>query len=418
MKTIKKSIICLITSILLIISALLPKEVVKAASSTVYFETDETTLTVGNTISIYLCVDSDVTLGDFEGFISYNADIIEYVSGASCITGGDGVLKVYDYGASTTNTRKYILNFKIIDVGSSELNVTEAVAYEYESGDAMSLSSTPLKINTTAPKTASENALLETLKISPGTLTPSFDPEVYVYNTEVDANTQNLILSALAQDVEAKVKITGNQNLVPGSNKVVIQVVAEAGNTKEYVITVNKEEKVEDKEEVNESKDSNDNGQNEWRFQASNNNGVVQISGQYYFTVPKNANGVEIPKGYERSDFVLDGITIPAYQKEGTTDSDYLLLVLTNEAGETGLYRYDRIEKTVQRYPDEKIVLSNPSDESYEIAELSELVRDYKENLSQLALIIALLIALSGILLIGLIHFYIKSKGMKSDDLD
>ena len=158
MKTIKKSIICLITSILLIISALLPKEVVKAASSTVYFETDETTLTVGNTISIYLCVDSDVTLGDFEGFISYNADIIEYVSGASCITGGDGVLKVYDYGASTTNTRKYILNFKIIDVGSSELNVTEAVAYEYESGDAMSLSSTPLKINTTAPKTASENA--------------------------------------------------------------------------------------------------------------------------------------------------------------------------------------------------------------------------------------------------------------------
>ena len=237
--------------------------------------------------------------------------------------------------------------------------------------------------------------MLETLKISPGTLTPSFDPEVYVYNTEVDANTQNLILSALAQDVEAKVKITGNQNLVPGSNKVVIEVVAEAGNTKEYVITVNKEEKVEDKEEVNESKDSNDNGQNEWRFQASNNNGVVQISGQYYFTVPKNANGVEIPKGYERSDFVLDGITIPAYQKEGTTDSDYLLLVLTNEAGETGLYRYDRIEKTVQRYPDEKIVLSNPSDESYEIAELSELVRDYKENLSQLALIIALLIALS-----------------------
>lgn len=414
----KKSAIYAIAGLMLIMTVLFPRKEVKAASATAFFETEETNLTVGNTISVYLCVNADVTLGDFEGFISYSSDLVEFVSGASCITGGDGTLKVYDFGTSSTNTRKYILNFKVIDTGILEFDLNDSVAYEYESGNAMSLSSTPFKIKTNAPETASENASLESLKISPGTLTPSFDPEVYVYNTEVDENTESLILSAFAQDLDAKISINGNQNLIAGSNQVKIEVKAKAGNTKEYVITVNKKEKLEETEDNSDLNETTDTHKNEWRFDATNKDGVIQISGQYYFTVAKNTNEVEIPKGYSRNDFILNGITIPAYQKDGESKSDYLLLVLTNEAGESALYRYDRIDKTIQRYPDEKIVIANTSDESYEIAELKELVRDYKEDLSQLALIIALLIGFSGILLIGVVHFYVKAKGMQEDDLD
>lgn len=418
MKSLKRSCLYIVTSMLLVITFFISKAEAKAASASVYFETEQASPMVGDTISIYLCVDTNGTLGDFEGFISYDADMLEYVSGTSCITGGDGVLKVYDFGTSSTNTRKYLLTFKVLDVGYVELSVRDSVAYEYESGDAMSSSSTPLKMNTTAPESASDNALLESLKISPGTLSPSFDPEVYVYNTSVDAKTEKLILSAFAQDLDAKISIEGNQDLKPGSNEVIIKVVAKAGNSKEYVILVQKEE-IEKAEEGSLDKDEeNDILDKEWRFEATKEDGVIQIHGQYYFTVVNGSNEVEIPKGYTKSSFVLDGITIPAYQKEGAVESDYLLLVLSNEAGDAGLYRYDRVEKTIQRYPEEKIVLANQGDDAYELAQLKELVQDYKEDLSQLGLVIALLIALACVLFIGLIYFYVKSRGMHVDDLE
>lgn len=418
MKSLKRSCLYIVTSMLLVLTFFISKVEARAASASVYFETEQASPMVGDTISIYLCVDTNGTLGDFEGFISYDADMLEYVSGTSCITGGDGVLKVYDFGTSSNNTRKYLLTFKVLEVGYVELSVRDSVAYEYESGDAMSLSSTPLKMNTTAPESASENALLESLKISPGTLSPSFDPEVYVYNTNVDAKTENLILSAFAQDLDAKISIDGNQNLKAGSNEVIIKVVAKAGNSKEYVILVQKEETEKVEENSSDKNEENDILDKEWRFEATKEDGVTQIHGQYYFTVINGTSEVEIPKGYTKSSFVLDGITIPAYQKEGAVESDYLLLVLSNEAGDAGLYRYDRVEKTIQRYPEEKILLANQGDDAYELAQLKELVQDYKEDLSQLGLVIALLIALACVLFIGLIYFYVKSRGMHVDDLE
>ena len=418
MKSFKRSCIYTLTSVLLVITFFISKIEVTAASASVYFETEKASPIVGNTISIYLCVDTNGTLGDFEGFISYDADMLEYVGGASCITGGDGVLKVYDFGTSSTNTRKYLLTFKVLEVGYVELSVRDSIAYEYESGDAMSLSSTPLKMNTTAPESASDNAWLESLKISPGTLTPSFDPEVYVYNTSVDATTEHLILSALAQDLDAKVNISGNQNLKTGSNEVVVSVTAKAGNKKEYMIFVEKEDIPKEDENTSDIDEDKDTLNKEWRFEATKDDGIIQIHGQYYYTVVSKSDSIEIPKGYTKSSFVLNGITIPAYQKDGEVESDYLLLLLSNEAGDTGLYRYDRVEKTIQRYPEEKITIAKPSDDAYELAQLKELVKDYKEDLSQLGLVIALLIALSGVLLIGFIYFYVKSKGMHVDELD
>ena len=395
--------------------AMLPARIVSAASANIYFETEYHNASVGDEISVYLYVDTDITLGDFEGYISYNPDILEFKSGPSCITGGDGTLKVYDYGTSSTQPRKYMMIFKVIDIGYVQFDVIgEPVAYDYESGDAMSVSSMAYGISTVAAASASENALLESLKIVPGTLTPSFDPSIYEYNTIVDTDATNLIVSALPQDFSSKVSVKGNQNLNIGSNEVTIEVTAAAGNVQKYVINVIKEEKTDKSEEPEEPKAPD----LEWRFEAVEESGNIKIAGQYFYTVAKDNGAVTIPEGFEKRDFVLDGFNIPAYQEEGNDQSDYFLLVLTNEAGETGLYRYDRLEKTIQRYFDDNIIITSPTSDQEEIQELSSLVRDYKQNLNQLGLVIALLCGFSGILIIGLIRFYLKAKGMKDDELD
>lgn len=393
--------------------AVAPSRIVKADSANVYFETVYENATVGDEISVYLCVETEDTLGDFEGFISYNSDILEYKSGSSSISGGDGTLKVYDYGTSSNYTRKYMMIFKVIDIGYAQFDmIGDPVAYEYESGESMSVSSMAYGISTVAAASASSNTSLESMKISPGTLTPSFDPNVYIYNTIVDANATNLIISALPQDFSAKVTVSGNQKLAIGNNEVVVTVTAEAGNVQKYIINVVKEEQTENNKEEDETKQPD----LAWRFMAVNESGKIMLSGQYFYTVTMDKAEITIPEGFEETEFILDGINIPAYEKKG--QSDYLLLVLKNEADETGLYRYDRLEKTIQRYLDEDIIIAGPSSEEDEIQELTALVHDYKKNLNQLGLIIALLCGFSGILLIGLIRFYIKAKGIQEDELD
>lgn len=87
---------------------------------------------------------------------------------------------------------------------------------------------------------------LSSLRINGYTLSPKFASNVYEYKINVlDPNITNLDISAVANDENAKVEITGNTNLIKGENIITITVTSEDGKEKVvYQIIVNKDSDV------------------------------------------------------------------------------------------------------------------------------------------------------------------------------
>lgn len=92
--------------------------------------------------------------------------------------------------------------------------------------------------NTTAVST---NANLKELHLSVEGLTPSFNKNTTNYNIVVDNAVENINITAVPEDSNAKVSISGNTNLQVGLNKISIKVTApDNKTTKTYTINATK----------------------------------------------------------------------------------------------------------------------------------------------------------------------------------
>ena len=351
-----------------------------------------------------LTIDTDTYLGDFEGFVSYDAEILEFISGPFVVTGGDGMLRVQDIGATSTwDSRSYALVFRAIKVGNCQFRISAPAAYDYDSGLPMSVSSGSQTLSVIAPPTASDNASLEILKISPGTLTPSFSTDVLSYSTIVDNSIKDLVVSAIPGDFKATVAVVGNRNLIVGENEVIITITAESGNKKEYKIKVVKEELI-----VTDDENLTSDYSTESSLKAEKKNEEVLLIGDYVYTIVKEPSNLSIPEGYKKSSIIIDNITIPIYQFH--RDDDYLLMVLRNSFGQIGIYRYDRVEKTIQRYTGERVLIKETESLSNQENEESDTKELYQQSIAKLGILIAVLSTICIILLIGIIRLYLKSR--------
>jgi len=91
------------------------------------------------------------------------------------------------------------------------------------------------------------NNFLKDIKVSEGTLSPSFDKNQSYYKVEVDSNIDKITLEAIASSNKATITCNGKKvstlkdlNLNYGDNTVVITVTAEDGSTRDYVVTINR----------------------------------------------------------------------------------------------------------------------------------------------------------------------------------
>lgn len=380
-----------------------------AASATIWFEGPESEVYVGQEITVQMMVGSDTTLGDFEGDLIYNSDLLEYVSGPSCITQEDGLLKVSDIGASPSwDTRIYRMTFRTLQTGTCLFETTNnPTAYEYETGNTMSVSSGASGFAILPPLQDSDNARLAAMKISPGTLTPTFDSGIFEYSTVVDYDTVKLTVSAVPEDLECKVSVSGNSELKEGNNIVEIHVKAPAGNELIYTIHVVKEAVA-----TPSAVPTTEPEPVEWRFDVYEEGGVPKITGQYFYTVKEKDSDITVPAGYTRSSFTMNGVTVWGYSSTENPESDFLLLILENEAGETGLYRYDRVEKTIQRYVQETTMTSNASQSLAQqelLQDAADLMR-YEQNINKLSLALAVAAGICFLLLICIIGLLIHRK--------
>ena len=85
------------------------------------------------------------------------------------------------------------------------------------------------------------NADLETLAVENYDIIPEFYDNITNYKVEISNNTNKLNILAIPSDTDAKVRITGNENLKEGNNIIYITVTAEDSiTTKKYNINVYK----------------------------------------------------------------------------------------------------------------------------------------------------------------------------------
>lgn len=385
--------------------SLLSAKQCQAASADVELTADKMEVTVGDNIFIYASIDSYVEFGNFEANVTYDDNLLSYSYGSSVVKGGNGFLKISDMNVlDGDKSRKYTLKFEALKVGICDIAFNGPVmVYDFTNGYEMSVSSNSLTLNIKAPKEASSNASLKTLKIGQGTLSPEFDPRVNEYSTTVDNATTDLAVTAIPQDSKATVSILGNETMKEGENKVVIHVLAESGAVIEYTINVMREfAPILTLPPVAEN--------NTFVIEVNDGNTYAVYNGKYKLI---ELSGIAaLPKGYEKSSIMISGVEIPIYVPIDNLTSDFVLIYATNAEGEAGFYQYDKREKTLQRF---HLVTISDDNNSTDNQDIVVLKKQYNSNLRKAAAAIALLGSLSTLLIVVSVWLMLKLREKKND---
>lgn len=408
---------------LLLLLAFVPTQTAVAASATITLTTTAEEIHVDDLVEVNLIISADATIGDFEAFISYDDTIFEFYSAASCITGGAGFLKVADVGASPSRQdRTYRIYFKALAMGECEVALYDRpIVYGYTDGVEMSVTGFSKTFTVLPARDASDNNRLAALylvdnRMKTVTLAPEFSPEVLEYTAEVPVNSEMLIVSAIAEDVLASVETSGGRTLELGNNEVMVAVTAENGSVREYKIQVYRSEEEEKPEEPVPTVAPEEPGKQPVPPIATIAPGITQetteenilLTEYHTYTVCEKPAELVLPDGYVQTSLLLGDSPVTAYARQGEKAEEFLLLVLKNEAGDVHLYRYDRVEQTLQRVNEEEYVITQIVQSNEE--GLKETLNQYEVQQTALLFALALLIGICFVLLIVILWLCIRRR--------
>ena len=128
------------------------------------------------------------------------------------------------------------INFQDLEVKIGEEESNNYVITNSE--ESTNNESTNVEINT---------AYLKTLRINEEGLNPDFNKDIFTYYFLTDKDISNLEITAIPENTNSIVNVTGNTNLKEGLNKIKIEVISEDKTSKnEYTINVTKTKNLED----------------------------------------------------------------------------------------------------------------------------------------------------------------------------
>lgn len=324
------------------------------------------------------------------------------------------MLRIADMGAdASVGSRKYVIRFRAIARGVSDVSLdSRPIVYTYGMDEAMSVSSNVLTLAVEAAQDASDNANLSALKVSPGKLSPAFATTVREYEVTVPYETEMLVVSALTEDENAVVGVNGSTGLQVGRNTVVVTVTAENGTEKRYYLYVTREKEAPEPTKAPEKPEPVG---FEKGLHASQTEGGILLSFGGSYKVSEEDSAYVAPTGYEETVLYVDGIRIKAYVKRDTPDADFYVLVLTDELGISGYYRYDREQQTLQRYDESRIELRQVVEEDN--SALYETLDKYKSRQVFLLFLVAMFLSLCVLLLLIVVKLY-RQGHTDEDELD
>lgn len=373
-----------------------------AASASI--NVSSTSGTVGSTVTVTCTTSvSGASIGAADVVLEYEPSALEVVSCSSGANGSNGSVIYSGYAtAGGQSSLKFTVKFKIKKEGSFPVSISsgsEVCDWDFNpltpsrsngkvTGKAATTSNNN-NSNTTNKKDS--NNKLKDLNIYPGTLSPVFEPNTTSYSVVVEPSVSEVTISATAHSAKATVAVSGGKELRLGLNEAKVIVTAENGSTTVYNIhiTCGEPEKItidnttyfvnEDftdeqipvgfvREKVTykerqynavklEKGDMTllhlkDADGNVAFFIYDTEKGIftpfmqIQISETKYI-MPISLEGVKRPENMRESTLVLEMGTCDAWQEE--TEGLYVIHTIDTE-GKTGLYRYDMIDGTYQRY--------------------------------------------------------------------
>lgn len=290
-----------------------------------------------------------------EMMLSYDASALEFVEGSGA-QGGAGSISL-SATANQSETQVYTLKFKALQAGNTTITVNSQEVYDTDE-NIMNITHTgSSSVKVQASASYSSDAALKSLKVSPGSLTPAFSPDVTSYSVEVGLETEKLIVDAVPNNSNAKTSISGAE-LTENEGTVVCRVTAEDGQTvKEYTISVTKTENGETASPNEEVKEP----------VYTPGDMSAMVAGVTY-EVAKQFDESTLPEGFEAINYSYHDVEVRAGKG---LQKDLILLYLKDEAENGELYIYneatDSFSPWVEISVSAKSIVILPIEEDVEI---------------------------------------------------
>lgn len=346
-----------------------------AASCEIRFSLPQEKIEKGEQFSVVCQVTSATAFVDAEFTIAYDNERMKFVEGGKKISGGGGELLVSSVGNEDETYKKtFSLQFKAKKRGSGLIYVKDMPEITDAEGNTFSVSGNRVSIHIEKKEDSAE-------KTDDTNRTESTNPSDGLNPSGAENQTGELSPSgAENQTGELSPYGAGNQTgeLSPSDAE---NQTSEL-NPSETVMP--EKTKAPEKSDVF-----------GLQFAASQDGGRIKLQNSYSFWVEEVDDNVQIPDGYSKTKIEIDGVTMKAYMKDKDSDGNYLLMYLKSSSGNTGWYRYDRVERTLQRYA-----------ESLEAQTEKDSAKDDKKTEYIMFVIIAVLV----FVIIGLLVVLLRKK--------
>ncbi len=358
--------------------------VVDAASISVAGTT--ATGTVGGNITVKVTISEKSGLGSWEYSLDYDSSKLQLLSGNTHVVG-------YVDREGQTN-QSYTYTFRVKGTGSTTISVVNTAIASWNEVVTSPTDSTTINLiaRSEVEESYSTDNNLTSLEVEGYTLSPEFNKNTTNYSVDVDSDVTSVKVNAKASDSKASITGTGDVEVHEGANTINVVVEAENGSTKTYTIVVNVKEK--DPINVKVNKDNlsvvkktdeltdlikdyyvdttvkiNDEEVPAYKIEAlditlvalkdekGNIKFYIYDDGEYtlyqelgsdLLTIHLLDNG-KIPPNYKKYTVNIDGEEYTVY-KLNKKSKYYLVYGENVETGKKGLYLYDSVDKTIQRY--------------------------------------------------------------------
>lgn len=323
-----------------------PYYIIDSFAATAKIAFSDPTATVGSEVSVtmkFTCTSGEV-LGNTDVMLSYDANLLEFKNDTENASGGAGAIRVWS-GVDGTSEIVTTLRFKALQAGTTAIKVSSWEGYDNDGQTLTMEKEGSSTIKVAGLQTSSTDASLQSLQISPGTLTPGFTPGVESYTATVGMDTQRLTVSAKANNEKATVTVEGGAELQDGENTVTCKVTAEDGTTvKNYTILVSRVEGGGQTETGESDGAVDETSATEPPVLAELDSTAKKIR---IIALPE---GTEIPTGFKESLIAIGETKVQGWTWAAEETPRYCVFYGMNENGEQDFYRYDLTEKTIQRY--------------------------------------------------------------------
>lgn len=192
-------------------------------------------------VTIYVTVKSSVAMTKLEAYMQYDSNYLEFVKAReSSVVGASGTLTIHDTFDTPVTEKQYAITLKALEVGTTNIEINDIYIEDDKNSDVIEINKTNAKVEIQANTSEGADATLSSLLVFPGKLSKKFKPSITEYEVNVESDVTELILSAHPTLEDSVVTIEKPDVLKAGKNTIKILVTAPSGDTKTYVITVNR----------------------------------------------------------------------------------------------------------------------------------------------------------------------------------